>query len=142
MENILALMNEDTLIADLNGTRQTVYCSFAAETMEERARMYNAANNPDYAIADVINQEIMLKDIYCEVAQVTNKETGVVSSAPRIVLIDEDGKSYACISSGIYNAVRKLIQCFGTPTWETPIRVKVQQINRGSNRIYTLAVIA
>lgn len=140
MDNQLKLINEEAYIEALGTERKLVYCSFPADTYEEKAKLYKAANSPDFSVADVINQEIMLKDIYCEVAQVTNKKTGEVSQVPRIVLIDAEGKSYACLSSGIYNAVRKLIQCFGTPTWEQPIKVKVQQINKGQNRIYTLAV--
>lgn len=140
MENELAMINENQLVADLDSARSQVFCSFACETREEKAKLYKAANNPDFKLADSLGEVIMVQDVYCELVTVINKETGETSQTPRIVLIDSDGYSYASLSSGIYRAVRKLIQCFGVPTWDDPVPVKVKQVNIGKNRMYTLDV--
>lgn len=141
MENQIAVVNEMNLVADLDAARQQVFCSFPTDTKEEKARLYNVSSNPDFKIAEVVGQEINVKDIYCEIASVVNRDTGEVSQLPRVVLIAHDGKSYASVSNGIFNAVRKLIQVFGMPTWDDPVAVRVKQINIGKNRMYTLEVI-
>lgn len=117
-----------SMILDLT-TRRTSYCSLTAQTEEDKAVLFNAMNAPDQRLKEHINEVIRLKDIFVEVVYCTNKETGVVSPAPRIVLIDDGGVSYQCVSKGIFGAVKKLFAVFGEPqTWANPIPVKVKQI--------------
>ena len=117
------------------------YCSFAPETREDRARLYRAMTNPDHKISDCINQEIQLTDVYCEMVQMTNDETGEISQVPRCVLFAADGQTYAATSSGIYNALRRLSMVYGAPHWAEPIPVVIRQLQMGARRCYTLDVI-
>lgn len=119
-------------------TAKTQYCSMKVETPEARTQLFNAMNNPDKRLADCINETIAVKDIYVEVVTCTNQETGEQTPAPRIVLIDDKGVAYQCVSIGIYSAVKKLIQVFGEPTWATPVKVKVVQITKGTRKMLTL----
>lgn len=123
-------------------TAKTQYCSMRAETPEEQTQLFNAMNNPDKRLADCINKQIAVKDVYVEVVTCTNQETGEQTPAPRIVLIDEDGVSYQCVSIGIYSAIKKLIQVFGEPTWKTPVKVEVVQITKGTRKMLTLGAVA
>ena len=112
-----------------------------ADTPEEKATLFNAMNNPDERIADHINETIAVKDLYCEVVQCVNQETGEVSTCPRIVLIDDKGKSYASVSLGIYSAMKKLMSIYGQPTWDKPIKVKVMQISKGTRKMLSLKLV-
>lgn len=132
-------MDDDKFIADLT-TRKTSYCSMAAETAEDKAKLFAAMNNPEKRLGDCINQTIYAKDLYCEVVDCMNRETGEVNSAPRIVIIDKDGIGYQAVSLGVYGAIKKLISVFGAPTWETPIPLTVKQITRGTNKMLTFDV--
>lgn len=122
-------------------TAKTQFTSVVATTDEEKASLFNAMNNPDKRLADCINMTIKAKDLYIEVVNCTNEETGEVTACPRIVIIDDKGVSYQCVSVGIYSALKKLIQVYGAPTWETPLKLAVKQISKGNRKMLTLDVM-
>lgn len=121
-------------------TAQTQFCSMKATTKEEKTALYNAMNNPDKRLADCINMQIKAKDLYVEVVNCTNEETGEITACPRIVIIDEKGVSYQAVSIGIYSALKKVIQVFGAPTWDDPVTLEVKQITKGTRKMLTLNV--
>lgn len=121
---------------------RSMYCSMTVNSPEDKARLYNISNSPDYRITDFIGKQISIKDVYFETVDLTNSETGEIITAPRIVLIDDHGKGYQCVSMGIYSALRKLMLIYGRPTWETPIKVEVIQVKTGSvNKVLSLKVV-
>ena len=126
----------------LNLNDQTAVCfsSMKTGTHEEKALYYNAISDPEYKIADKVGEVINVKDIYIELIDMTNEETGEVSKAPRVILIDTDGHSYSCVSMGVFNSLRRLVQVFGAPTWEEGLSVKVKQIAVNKNRVFTLVM--
>lgn len=119
---------------------QLSFSSLKAETDEEKARLFNAINNPSKRLSDCINMKIKAKDLYIEVVQCTNEETGVTTACPRIVIVDEAGESYQAVSLGIYSALKKVIQIFGAPTWEKPIPLEVKQVTKGARKMLTLNI--
>ena len=123
-------------------TAKTQFCSMTAETDKDKASLFNAMNNPDERIADCINKVIYAKDLYVEVVNCTNEETGEITTCPRIVIIDKDNKSYQAVSIGIYSALKKVIQVFGAPTWTTPVALEVKQITKGNRKMLTLNVVS
>ena len=129
------------IVVDMTSA-QTQFCSMQAATRAEQAAVYNAMNNPDKRLADCINMQIKAKDLYIEVVNCTNEETGEVNACPRIVIIDEAGVSYQAVSIGIYSALKKAIQCFGAPTWHEPVTFEVKQITKGNRKMLTLNVVA
>lgn len=129
------------LVADMT-TAKTQFCSMIATSDEEKASIYNAMNNPEFRLADCINKVIEARDLYVEVVQCTNEETGEVTSCPRIVIIDKNNKGYQCVSIGIYSALKKVIQVYGAPTWEKPVKLEVKQISKGTRKMLTLNVVA
>lgn len=129
-------------VAELNGSQLAAFCSVATDTFEGKTAVYNAANNPDDTLSNNINKEIRVRDVYAETIEVVNEQTGEIEKAPRIVLIDEKGKSYQCVSAGIFGALRKLIAIFGEPTWEPPIPVCVKQVPTKKGSMLTLDVVS
>lgn len=119
---------------------QLAFSSLQATTDDEKAHLFNAINNPEKRLADCINMKIKAKDLYIEVVNCTNEETGEVTACPRIVIIDDKGVSYQAVSLGIYSALKKVIQIFGTPTWETPIVLEVKQVTKGQRKMLTLNI--
>ena len=139
----LAVLDEDTdYVADLT-SRTTSYCSLIAESAEDKAKIYNAMNNPEKRIKDCINEVIDLTDVYVESVVCTN-EAGISTTCPRVVLIDKDGVGYQAVSKGIFGALKKLFAIFGEPKdWEAPISIKIKQMNRGTNKaILTFDIVA
>jgi hypothetical protein len=142
MENQIVIANqskEEQMIAELNESKLS-YCSLHAETEQDKMVLFNAMNNPEFRLGDHINETILVKDVFCEIVDCVNEETGEVNQAPRIVLIDSEGNGYACVSLGIFSAIKKLMQVFGSPTWETPLPLKVVQVTKGTRKMLTLQV--
>lgn len=116
-------------------------CTMSAETREDKAKVFNLTNNPTHRLSDCINMEIAIRDIFVELVECeSNKTPGEKDVCPRIVLIDDKGESYQCVSFGVFNAIKKIISLMGTPTWEEPVKLIPKQINKGTNSILTIVL--
>lgn len=135
----VVMMENTNFVADLT-SRQTTFCSMAPETVQEKAVLFKAMNNPEKRIADCINMTIMAKDIYCETVTCTNQQTGEQQVCPRIVIIDENGVGYQAVSLGIFSGIKKVIQVFGMPTWGEPLPLIVKQVTKGERKLLTFDV--
>lgn len=141
LSNELTVYEEGSIIAKLS-TSRNAFCSFNADTREEKALLFAAMNSPDKQLRECINQEILLKHFYCEEVECTDKESGEVSIATRTVLIDAGNVSYQCVSTGVFNALQKLVSVYGLPgEWEEPVKIKIKQISRGERQILTFTVV-
>lgn len=139
-ENNTEVVDGENMILDLT-TRQTQYCSVVAQTDEEKALLFNATNNTAYRLSDCINMVINVKDVFVEVVNCTNQETGEVTPCPRIVLINEKGEGYQCVSMGIFSALKKLFAIYGEPKdWSKPIKLEVKQVTKGERKMLTLNI--
>lgn len=149
MEN--AIIHAD-IRAELSADAPSVFCSLSGGTRAEKARVYNAMNNPEHRIGDCINKELFIKDVLAEMIEVSrtdDKDNPVLDEngeqvkdlVPRIVLIDDKGEAYQAVSTGIFNAVKKAIAVFGAPTWDEPLHIIVKQVSLGTNKMLTFDVI-
>ena len=135
----VAMDDNNHFIADLT-TRQTTFCSMVAKTPAEKAMLFKAMNNPEKRVGDCINMTIYAKDLFCEVVNCINQQNGEVQVCPRIVVIDDKGVGYQAVSLGVYSAIKKIIQVFGAPSWETPLPLVVKQITKGERKLLTFDV--
>ena len=140
MSNQLMNVEEQELNIFEQGNQKPAYCSIVAETFEDKAKIFNAMSSPDERLRNHINEIIKIRDVYCEIVGCMNKDTGETSEAPRVVLIDTEGKSYQCVSTGIFNSLKRLFTVFGMPTWEKGVPCKVKQVSNGERQILTLVV--
>ena len=124
-----------------NDQQSPSFCSFHPDTNADKARLYRAMTNPDHKLNECINQEIPLQDVFVELVNMTNSETGEIQKVPRCVLFAADGQTYAATSTGIYNALRRLFAVYGVPHWDEPIPVVIRQLQMGAKRFYTLDVV-
>lgn len=122
----------NTVLTDLNNTES--YCSIKGDSREALVAMYNAINSPDHKLSDFIGKKLNIKDISIERVENMNDETGEMVANARVVLIDENGESYTCVSSGIYSAIKKLVAVFGEPTWEPALPVEIQNLSTKKGR--------
>ena len=137
-KNELSLVKEQT---------NNVYCTFELNTEDAKRKLYNAMEECDVLLNDVINQEIKLKDYYIEAHEVVvkddkgnpvmNEVTGEVRTRIkyRSILFDEAGQTYATGAYGVFNALGKLEYLYDKPsTWKSPITIKVIKKNIGNGR--------
>lgn len=129
-----------------SGTSTPVYCTLDDSTMSGKKQLYKIKNRPDHNIADYINKQIRIRDIYIDVNQRMARDgenAGVIENKPRTILIDENGESYiAGVSIGIYQAVREIIRTFGDPsTWDEPLTVTVVQVRTARGNMLSLDIV-
>lgn len=122
----------NTVLYDLNNAES--YCSIKGDTREAKVAMYNAINSPDHKLSDFVGKKLNIKDISIERVENPSDETGEMVANARVVLIDENGESYSCVSSGIYSAIKKLVAVFGEPTWEPALPVEIQNLSTKRGR--------
>lgn len=125
MDNNNALAVSQMATAEVGMT----YCSITAENGDREAssKIYNAMNDPEYRVADFINKTIAVENVFIEIKELANEETGEFETAPRVVLIDDKGHAYQSVSKGMYNAVRNACLCFGNPPWEPALLFEIKQ---------------
>lgn len=133
----MELMN---VAQELSAQQTSMFCSIQGGTIEAKKAVFNASNNPDHKVGDYINKVIVVKDVLAELIEVKNEETGEMEVTPRVVLIDVEGKSYQAVSKGIFNALKKAIAIFGSPTWEDGLPILVKQVSVGKGTMLTFDV--
>lgn len=140
-------MNELSL---LNVNTNETYMSFNATTQDEKIKLYNAINVPDYKLSDFINKTLILRDVIIMGVEINREvnpfdkndldNTDEKRKANRAILIDMEGKSYVATSDGISNAVRTLMNVFGTLHFEDGLSVTVKQVNVKRGSLLTLSL--
>lgn len=128
-------------LINLNSSLQTVgasYCSVKLDSKEAKIAVFNATTNPDNRLSDMVNKTITVTDFYAERTAMVDSETGEVREGVRIILFDKDGITYQTSSTGVFNAIGRMVALFGQPTWEEGIAVIVKQIRRGKGNMLTL----
>lgn len=143
-------MNNLTLSAELEQSKSQMYCSILADTPEDKKNLYNAMNSKaDKIVADVLNQEILLKDVliqkFVKDSLTTDEETGEVldeDASYRVVLIDEAGKTYASGSKGLAKSLMKVLAIMGEPnTWDEPLKIKVVSAECSKGKTFTIEIV-
>ena len=140
MENTAIEKSSVNLSTELSTNSSTMWCSIQGGDKQTKAKLFNASNNPEHKVGDYINKVIKVTDALVEIIELENEETGIVETAPRVVLIDEKGEAYQAVSAGIFNALKKAIQIFGEPTWDEPLPVLVKQVSVKNGSMLTFDV--
>ena len=88
---------------EINQSVQGSFCSFVAETDEQKASLYKAMTSPDRKMSDFINQKINAVDVFVEQVEITDDETGEVAVLPRVVIFDQDGTTwhFQCLEAAL-----------------------------------------
>ena len=118
-----------------------MFTTFEINTVEDGKKLYNATNT-DKKLSVIIGQTIKIIDVITEPVTTKDRETDEIISLTRVVIITSTGDAYSTCSTGIFNSLKKIFSIFGMPQrWDEPLSVKVNQINSGNNRIFTLYIV-
>jgi len=147
--NAIATTNNTGMMAMTNDNS---FCSFVPKTAAEKAKLFNAIQNPDEKLKDHVNEVINVKDVIVEMVTLEKKNqdgTPVVdddgeimtTEAPRIILIDDTGKSFTCTSVGVFSALKRIFNIFGFPNeWEKPLKMRPKLINKKDRSMLNLEI--
>ena len=108
-------------------------CTLDLESEDNQVSLYNVlTGDADALLNDMVDQTITMTGAYMDKhpAPVVDEGTGEVigtTSKYRIIIFDDEGKTYATGSYGIYNALLMIFDIFGEPNDKHPIKVKVSK---------------
>lgn len=115
-------------------------CTMTTETTAEKKVFFNAVQNPSSKVADYINQEIVIKDVYMEKAFYEDGDGGMTEGVKTIIITPE-GQGILANSNGIAKSIFALFDIFGMPAeWDEPITVTVRQVEVPAGRYFKLEV--
>ena len=121
-------------------------CTLDLTEEDNQVSLYNVlTGDADALLNDMVDQTINMTGAFMDKhpAPVVDEGTGEVigtTSKYRIILFDDEGKTYATGSYGIYNALTMIFEIFGEPSKEHPIKVKVSK-KATSNGHSTLTLV-
>lgn len=136
---ITVTQQKQAIVGDLTA-QNAFYYSGSNETTADKAALVNAIQNPDKQLRDCVNIPFELVNIYIAPVEMESQEVpGEMVTCPRTILFAADGTTYSCVSTGVYNALKTIVQTFGEPsTWDEPLKVKPFLINKGDRSILSL----
>lgn len=138
-------LTTDSLTGQIQGLRDgsSIYTSLSLATLKDKLAALKAVTDAKKIRDDkgkITTGVIALTDFIVQPVEIADRATGEVQLAPRVILIGEDGASYAVVSRGILSSLELLIGVAGQPaTWGEPIPVTVsEEMTRAGFRVLTL----
>lgn len=137
--NAIAIIPQDT--------PDSLFVGKIPQSPEEQDMLFNAMNQPDGKLADHINEELEVVNVFVQNIQVDNTDDKTAEAEPKVnlprtVLILSNGQSFGCASRGIYSALEKLFAIYGTPAdWTNPMIMKLRQVTTKRGSMLTLELI-
>lgn len=132
-ENNALVVAENNLTITDRINESVKRCTLDLNDEDNATDLYNVlTGDADALLNDMIDQEIVMVGAFMDKhpAPVVDEGTGEVigtTSKYRIIIFDDEGKTYATGSYGIYNALTMIFEIFGEPNKEHPIKVKVSK---------------
>jgi len=110
----------------------TVQHFIDTSTREGKIKLYSALQNAE-KLDEHLNETMLMSNAVAQAVQVTDDQTGEVSTTVRVVIVTADGKAYAATSPTLAAGLNTMFGIFGTPnTWDAPLAIKV--VERRSRR--------
>ena len=124
----------------ITGTNETIVTSLTLDTIEDKKKMFNAMNATDYSLSERLEQPIKVVDYLihdCEIAD----DNGEKQETKRLVLFDEDGKTYSTVSNSAYDSFGKIVTIFGEPSeWNGELSIKATEKKSRKYKFISLEV--
>lgn len=111
-----------------------VFCSVPAETRSQKIAVYNLLAGDSAALIDTLNTPLDIQHVIAHKITTTDAQTGEISNLVRVILVAVDGASYAAVSFGILNSLKKLFKILGPPPFDPPITLMAYQARTANNR--------
>ena len=89
------------------------------DELNAKKALYNLTVNAEIKVSDMVNSIINVKGFALTEAEVTNRETGELETRERVVVIDNEGKTYHSVASGIVNSFKNIAKVFGDTRGDT-----------------------
>lgn len=134
--------NGSMMVADVMNTG-VGYTDMNLTDRANAVAFYNATSNPANKLKEHVNEVLNLVHVSVECVEVSKENSPDEKVlAPRIVLITEDGQSYACVSIGVYQSLKRMFTLLGTPdTWTEPVKIKPVLISTKKGQVLSINLV-
>ena len=133
--------NVEDAIAQLQQGRQALFSTVKQDTEAGRRNVLSAVMDAA-PLRDSLGSTIKLANVIVQPVEMTNEQTGEVTTQPRVILINDKGEAFVGISAPVFRDVRNVLDILGMPdTWEKPLAVKVVREGAGLRQYFTLKLV-
>lgn len=141
-EAMMKSENNGAMMADVMNTG-VGYTDMNLSDRSAAVAFYNATSYPSNKLKEHVNEVLSLVHVSVECVEVNRDDVPEGKAiAPRVVLITEDGQSYACVSVGVYQSLKRMFTLLGTPnTWKEPVQIKPVLISTKKGQVLSLILV-
>ena len=126
--NVPAVSSEEktpSIKSELENASADILCTIKGDDPVTKAKVFNALANPDYSLSDFTGKTVRMVDVLAQYVKITDDKTGEVSTQPRVIIIDDQGKAYSCVSIGVMNSLTQIFMVMGRPHYDIPLPLSV-----------------
>lgn len=136
---VRAAVDIDAAIASLNDGTAGGYSSIKGNDFTSRMAIAGALTSSE-PIDDHKGETINLANIIIQTVDIPDPRTGETNRAPRVTLINDEGKAFHATSTGLLGSVKTILSVLGEPhTWPKSVPVKVVEKRTNSGfKVFTI----
>lgn len=121
-------------------TTNGIFTTVKGTDFDSRRKIFSAVNDAK-PVSDLNGKPFVIADLVIEATEFVNEKTGEVEPSVRTIFITPDGDAYQAFSGPVFNAAKRLLGLLGEPeSWPEPVKVRVTEEGKGTNRFYKLAL--
>lgn len=134
-----SLRNE---IAGMAEGKAGVYSSIKGQDFASKKQVVQAVTGSS-PLREHLGEVIRLRNFVVQAVPMENEQTKVIEDQPRVILIDEDGRSYHAISRVVLKDMQNITGILGQPdTWPEPVEIAVsEERSNGARRFMTINLV-
>lgn len=121
-------------------TTNGIFTTVKGTDFDSRRKIFSAVNDAK-SVSELNGKPFVIADLVIEATEFVNEKTGEVEPSVRTIFITPDGDAYQAFSGPVFNAAKRLLGLLGEPeSWPEPVKVRVTEEGKGTNRFYKLAL--
>nr|DAE11878.1 MAG TPA: Single stranded DNA binding protein [Podoviridae sp. ctXSp1] len=121
-------------------TTNGIFTTVKGTDFDSLRKIFSAVNDAK-PVSDLNGKPFVIADLVIEATEFVNEKTGEVEPSVRTIFITPDGDAYQAFSGPVFNAAKRLLGLLGEPdSWPEPVKVRVSEEGKGTNRFYKLAL--
>lgn len=108
--------------------------TYEDEKVDYLADVLHMQSKADFKSASSVNERINLVHVMAHRVRIRNvdEKTGEVTYVPadRVVMLDDEGRTFECVSGGLMQSLLTIFQIVGQPsTWKKPLPITIKSVD-------------
>lgn len=132
----LAVVSPSAVSSAIQGLKSgnaNVFHTFTGADFATKIKVVKATNDAA-AVSDNIGVLINLANVVVQEIELADDKTGELQANTRIILVDEDGSAFTCVSIGVFRALENIFGIVGYPNeWNGPLPIVVEEKKSRNN---------